>query len=190
MLGDIWTAIATVAAVASAIGAWWVYRSQSRAGDFELARSLHQDLTSGEVARARDTLTRYRRGGEYSSDVVHAYFTLIWCFERIWRGRESIVRRAQNSASHPAVDFLDDCIDWHVLEWHRDFPEIRMKIRAEPSVSDLDDQDSVGPFAALAEAVASSRPRRNSKRFSLTSDHVAGSDALEPGSTGPSALKS
>lgn len=151
MIGDMSNALATIAAVLSAFWAWWVYRAQSRAADFELARSLHEDLTTGEVARARDTLTRYRLSGQCESpaQVVRSYFTLLWCFERILHGRESIGRR---TGSRPALDYLDECLDWHLRQWRQDIPEVRQRIKADLGVTTLDDEHSLAGFSALAHA--------------------------------------
>lgn len=166
MIGDIFSAIAAIAAGISAIWAWWVYRGQSRAADFELARSLHQDLTTGEVARARDALTRYRLTGQCAStdEVVHAYFTLLWCFERILRGRESISRRTPRIGAQPALDYLDACMDWHLRQWEHDFPEVQRRIKADLGVKKLDNADTFACFSALVEAVSVKSARRHAPR--------------------------
>lgn len=163
MVGNVAGVIAAIAAGISAFWAWWVYRGQSRSADFELARSLHQDLTSGEVARARDTLTRYRLTGQCAStaETVHAYFTLLWCFERVLRGRESISRRSRSTSTHPALDYLDECTDWHLKQWEHDFPEIRQRLKAELGTRTLDNEDTLASFKTLARDVAASRERRH-----------------------------
>ncbi|MFJ8535462.1 hypothetical protein [Streptomyces sp. NPDC093591] len=62
-------------------------------GDFDLARILHADLTGGEVAKARDLLgTLVHSPGSFRDDGLPeartAYFTLLWCFERLYVGRQ------------------------------------------------------------------------------------------------------
>ena len=60
-----------------------VYLGESRRSDFEVARTLHLDLTSGEVAQARQQLGTLRYGTPEAvraldpAAAVTAYFTLL-----------------------------------------------------------------------------------------------------------------
>lgn len=154
---DIWTIAASGAAVASAVGAWLVYRGQTRQAHFELARSLHLDLTTGSVAEARNQLTVFRLGsGPYDATVLSAYFTLLWCFERVLRGRQSMTRsRVPTLRRSPAVRFLDEALAWHVEGWEQSLPAIRTLLRAY--VPNLDDAESYRSFEDLAAALHAAR---------------------------------
>ncbi len=135
----------TLAPVAGVVVAVIVYVGQTSRVNFELARSLHSDLTSGDVARARDQLGTLMYSSTQSSnlkgdELLVSYFTLLWCFERIYYGRESLVKSsltrrlgkalsgAVSSPTKPplfahlvnhrsrAEIFFDDAIKWHVRE--------------------------------------------------------------------------
>jgi hypothetical protein len=105
---------------------WAAFKVQRRRTNMELARSLHFDLTSGEVAKAREslgTMTRDRkvmasahpekRKARFASARTD-YFTLLWCFERIWAGRETIIADEGHRATRPACSYLNNLIRCHV----------------------------------------------------------------------------
>jgi len=102
---------AVVTAVSAAIAVYAVYWARRSArGTFahtgyELARTLHADLTTGATAQARDVLEHFRSGTRYhepgpaglpptasTQEVLEAYFALLWCFERILIGRRTLSR--------------------------------------------------------------------------------------------------
>jgi hypothetical protein len=56
MLANFIAALSLAISVGSLLVAWAAFRVQRRRTNMELARSLHFDLTSGEVAKARETL--------------------------------------------------------------------------------------------------------------------------------------
>ncbi|NUR62570.1 MAG: hypothetical protein HOV87_28525 [Catenulispora sp.] len=132
-----YTAISSAAvAVSAAVYAAYQARIQHRREDFELARSLHADLTTGAAAEARDLLgtvvfTESPPKGKAAADIRGAYFTLLWCFERIEGGRRSLADRRQ-SKTNPAVKFLDDLIGWHVDFWRDDFGKVRDWLAQQP----------------------------------------------------------
>lgn len=160
ILVAVWSAVVAMGATGVAV---WTYREQSRQAAFELARSLHADLTSGDVARSRDVLGTYRRSGQDPrdedelQDVLNAYFTLLWCFERVLAGRNALQRRPRWNPDLPAVQFLDSMMHWHVEEWATSLPEIRMSLdRGVRAFRDreLDDRHSLTSFDKLCRAVA------------------------------------
>jgi hypothetical protein len=158
MSTDVWTIVSGVAAVASAVGALAVYRGQTRQVDHELARTLHLDLTTGDVARARDVVTSYRYGSlAYDEQVRSAYFTLLWCFERVYQGRRSMLRsRGGSRARSAAVRFLDSAIGWHVAEWEQAFEKVRASLRVDMPAGghgELDDANSHNAFAELLSSL-------------------------------------
>ncbi|MFJ9362146.1 hypothetical protein [Streptomyces mirabilis] len=165
--------LSTVVAVASAViavyAAYWARRSAR--GTFahtayELARTLHTDLTTGPPAQARDVLEHFRSGTRYhepgpdglppatgTQEVLEAYFTLLWCFERILIGRRSLTGQQAWNDTSPAVAFLDDLLAWHLKRWAERWPTVRSALKAPERVPDLRDHDSLGSFCDLVEEV-------------------------------------
>ncbi|MGY0461538.1 hypothetical protein ACW14Y_14920 [Kitasatospora sp. cg17-2] len=157
-MADPWSIASGVGALASVAGAWAVYRGQTRQVDFELARTLHLDLTSGEVALARYTLVAFRRGQQpYGPEVLAAYFTMLWCFERVLQGRRSMIRSPLDRVRRSSpVRFLDEAIAMHVASWERNLPEIRRRLieaLAEAHGDELRDRGLSAKFEALAGAL-------------------------------------
>lgn len=66
----------------------------------ELAFGLHSDLTTGEVAAARNCLGTWRYGTDLQREgidegqLIHAFYVVLWCLERIANGDE-ILRQQQ-----------------------------------------------------------------------------------------------
>jgi hypothetical protein len=105
-LGTLISAVSGIAAFVSVMVAVVVAMSQRRRGNFELARALHAELTTGIVADARDRLTTFRLRGYPAqpnrSDLdrlLRDYFTLLWCFERIEAGRHVLTGHWWNSTA-------------------------------------------------------------------------------------------
>ncbi|NBE54889.1 hypothetical protein [Streptomyces boluensis] len=57
------------------------------------------------------------------------YFALLWQFERVYAGRESLRGQRHLNGTGPAVDYLDRMIEWHVSEWAARWLDIRQHIR-------------------------------------------------------------
>jgi hypothetical protein len=115
-LGEISAAV-SVRAFAVALA---TYLRQRRQGDFALARELHNDLVTGDVAKARDLLGTVVHDPDRVEDgelprVRDAYFTLLWCFERIYAGRVAIAD-GWYWRNRP-LDFIDCLAGWHVDYW-------------------------------------------------------------------------
>jgi hypothetical protein len=151
--------VSAVAAVGSLIGAWAVYRGQTRQVNFDMARALHVELTTGDVVAARGDLFRFKLGElSYSQEIIRSYFILLWCFERLWEGRRALQRKAGSPSARrsAAVRFLDDAIHWHVHVWAESIPVIRSKINEALLASNeqsIDDGDSLDALFLLAEAL-------------------------------------
>lgn len=156
-LGDYGSALGAIVALGAAAFAAHQARIQHRREDFELARTLHADLTTGSVAEARDllgtvTLTGTAPPGHDADTVRRAYFTLLWSFERIEGGRSSMTKRHHRSKDkHGAVDFLDKLIDWHVRFWNGNsgFEKVRNWLANELGAP-VDDKESFAAFERLA----------------------------------------
>jgi hypothetical protein len=135
----------------------------------ELARSLHSDLTSGEVAKARDTLGTivYDRQVMVSGDKDSRrarytqartdYFTLLWCFERIWAGRKTIIADDHALTSGVARQYLDQIIKWHVFTWAKDLPTVKHVLESE--LGKLEDNESWIAFKSLCDDVLTAEQR-------------------------------
>ena len=156
--------LALVISLGSFALSWAAFKVQRRRTNMELARSLHFDLTSGEVAKAREslgTLTRDRRALRFTDPeqrkawLVGArtdYFTLLWCFERIWAGRVTLIADEGQRTAGPARRYLDDLIRWHVRNWALDLPVIKQVLTDELN-SPVQDHDSSKAFGRLSEAL-------------------------------------
>lgn len=127
---------------------------------FELARSLYGSLTSPQMCDARDVLEEYRRAPQRTrsttKDILPTYFAMLWCFEGVLIGRESLLGQKRMNGTEPAVRYLDNAIRWHVQEWAKRWPELRQQIKDH--VRDLDDHHSLTSFIGLAAAVLHDSP--------------------------------
>lgn len=160
-------AIAAYATHLARRSAFWARRSADGAfahTAFELARNLHADLTTGSTAQARDALEHFRNGTRYrqtgpddhpleegTQEVLEAYFTLLWCFERILVGRRSLTGQQEWNNTAPAVAFLDSLITWHLKRWAERWPAVRDGLKSANRVPDLRDHDSLTSFCDLVE---------------------------------------
>ncbi|MEU5316949.1 hypothetical protein AB0G67_09510 [Streptomyces sp. NPDC021056] len=128
MSADVWTgatAVVSLFALGTAIAA---YRRQRRSEDFKLARDLHSDLTSGEVARAREDLgTLVYDGSRIADDdlprVRNSYFAVLWCFERIYAGRCAIAD-GWFFENRP-LKLLDRLVGWQVRWWSENVGDVK-----------------------------------------------------------------
>ena len=140
--------------VAAVLVAVIVFLAGSRRSDFEIARTLHLDLTSGEVARARDLLgvlmhgTRAQISCLDKTDVRSAYLTLLWCFERILNGRRALVQGKLLRRRSRAVQFLDEALAWHLDYWAVAVDLVRPPLTALLG-QEVDDKDSRSALSAL-----------------------------------------
>lgn len=165
MGADNWSALAgvssTVLALAAVVVALVAFRSEHRRARFEGARALHHDLTTGEIAAARKTVGSLHYGDFGSSSspadwsqALTAYFTLLWCFERIEAGRMALARGVVRAGQRKdeAVDYLDALVAWHVAEYACGFSIARRKL-AEASAAEVSDGDSAAGFSRLLLAL-------------------------------------
>jgi hypothetical protein len=157
--------VSIVIAIAAAAISWRVYTYQRLQSHFALVLALHQDLTSGEVAVARDKLGAIQYGDEATkgavtlAEALTSYFTILWCFERLRAGERSLrshSRRLQRDTSRttPALLFMYDSIHWHVDEWHHHLPSLRSELHSRLGKAP-DDTDSADAVTELAEILRS-----------------------------------
>ena len=154
--------LAGLTAVAAVLVAVMVYVGQSRRTDFEIARTLHLDLTSRQVARARELLgtLRYGSTGEISvldpKETLTAYFTLLWCFKRFLYGRRALSKGKLLRRRTSAVRFLDDALAWHLVEWKVGAGVAKARLTSLLG-HDVDDDDSRQALTALLRESGSQR---------------------------------
>jgi hypothetical protein len=158
-----WSALTGVASTVLALAAVSIalvaYRSERRRARFESARALHDGLTTGEVAAAR-AITGYLHYGEFNGDShdvtagLNAYFTLLWCFERIEAGRTALLRDSLRGGAKgdEAVQYLDSLVAWHVAEYACGLATARRKL-AEAASREVSDPKSVVAFGRLLRAL-------------------------------------
>lgn len=151
-------AVATTISAATAVCALLVSIAVYKGQLFELARSLHQDLTTGSVEEARDQVGAVVHGSKVLNadtlpNVRTAYFRILWCFERINAGRA----RIGNSwiVGSPALEFLDRMIFWHIQEWYENFEEKGFRKQLDQALQRngmgaLKDADSYKAFYEVA----------------------------------------
>ncbi|MFF4402300.1 hypothetical protein [Streptomyces sp. NPDC001480] len=165
MSADDWSALAgvssTVLALAAVVVALVAFRSEHRRANFEIARVLHHDLTTGEVAAARKLVGSLHYGDFGSQpatadwgDSLTAYFTLLWCFERIEAGRGALWRKGVRNGRRgdDAVGYLDELVAWHVAEYACGFAIARRKL-ADASAAEVSDDKSAAGFHRLLLAL-------------------------------------
>lgn len=161
--------VAAMSAAIAVYAAYWARRSARGTfahTAFELARTLHVDLTTGATAQARDVLEHFRSDTRYhevgpdglprttgTQEVLEAYFALLWCFERILIGRRTLSRQHYWNDTGRAVAFLDELLAWHLKGWAERWPTLRVALKAPSRVPDLRDHDSLGSFCDLVEEV-------------------------------------
>ncbi|MGW0423284.1 hypothetical protein [Streptomyces sp. NPDC003015] len=149
-------AVTLVISLVSLCTSMTVFYWQRRHGDFDLARLLHADLTSGEVAKARDLLgTLLHSPGSFEPcnlpQARTAYFTVLWCFERLYAGRRAI--EDGGTASRRPLRFLDLLITEQLTYWSVNLPRVRDELQQQ--LGTLDDAQSVWAFEELKRTVLS-----------------------------------
>ncbi|MFE6162723.1 hypothetical protein ACFQ7F_27835 [Streptomyces sp. NPDC056486] len=142
-----------VAVISACIAAYTTRGNSARAG-FELARTLFTNLTTGDAATARSSLERYKRGtGSDDPDkVLDHYFTLLWQLEQIHAGRQSLIRQQRLNGTRAVVRYLDEMVNWHVIEWANRWLEIRTKLEADRH-EQIDDEHALHVFCQLLESI-------------------------------------
>ncbi|WP_406342019.1 hypothetical protein [Streptomyces sp. NBC_00648] len=118
---------ASIAVISACIAAYTTRGNSARAG-FELGRSLCSNLTSADTAKSRGILERYRRGtgptDETSDIVLDHYFNLLWQFEQIHAGRQSL-----NDDEHSLDTFSQLLASIHPKHWR--LPSLEAVVNAQ-----------------------------------------------------------
>lgn len=159
-----WSAISSIASVVLAVAAIVIairtHQTEHRRSRFETARSLLQELNSGETVNVRHNMARLHYGHQHDmnpdlSDAnqvrshIADYYTMLWCFERIEAGRTSLVGGRHGHARDPVVEYLDSRLAWHVAEFACAFPMARAQLATTAVDGTVKDRDSVKGFRRL-----------------------------------------
>lgn len=104
---------ATVISVAAFVQSDRVARRES----YVAARDILTDLTTGEIAHARDVIGILRHGTEVAwkelaySDVINCYYVLEWALERTGFGFQGL-----RPAGHKVRGSMRKVVTWHIEE--------------------------------------------------------------------------
>lgn len=144
---------------------------------YELVRRLHEDLTTGEVLRARSVLghvvhSKHVIGAAVPlRDALDAYFSLLWCFERIHAGHR-VVAASQASGAQAFFRHLFQC---HIDEWHSSiYGEGRLRTRIEEALDGLPliDGHALWSFKAVCRDFGKTIPEPGSANKRPQEDQV------------------
>ena len=132
----------------------------------ELAFGMHRDLTTGEVAEARNCLGTWRYGAAEQrravtdSQLIQAFYIVLWCLERMANG-EQILRQQQGvltrlSAKRGDADGTRDLHRQSMehLRWH--LRENVANLVAVRAVTCMDDAAAWTSLCSAAEALGCS----------------------------------
>jgi len=173
LLGAIVTVLLSVVSVLVSVLAW----RQARAANEiainvahreirELAFGMHRDLTTGEVAEARNCLGTWRYGtaeqrrAVTDSQLIQAFYIVLWCLERMANG-EQILRQQQGvltrlSAKRGDADGTRDLhrqsmehLRWHLRENVGNLVAVR-------TVTSMDDAAAWSSLCSAADALGCS----------------------------------
>ncbi|MEU8780212.1 hypothetical protein [Streptomyces sp. NPDC048637] len=165
---------AAALAFGAAALALWTARGASRKDGYELARGLYRELTSPETAAHRSALEFYRRAARRTQRETEAvldhYFALLWAFEHVRAGRQSLDQQRRINGTKPVVDYLDSAISWHVQEWSTRWTHLRQLIQEH--VPELDDRHSISTFCELADEVLGSTGTIDALRAEVNADRA------------------
>ncbi|WP_225826502.1 hypothetical protein [Streptomyces naphthomycinicus] len=134
-------------------------RKQHQITRFGIARDLHAVLINDSARKARHRLgclhwqnKSISGEGEERSEVMSAYFAMLWAFEHVASGRELLLKDSGNEPD-AAVLFLDRMITVHVLEYICTFHEIKKKLTESDTSDEVFDGAYTESFVALREAL-------------------------------------
>lgn len=150
---DLPTFAALAAASASAIAAyfsWSVARSSLLTERRRYAAGLQADLTTGEVAAARNVIGTWLYGPHdrhsqiEEGELIQAYYTVAWAIERLAAGRSALgVLRFDDRRTIAA---FDDRIRWHVQEQARNLKTVAERVQ-------MDNAEVVNSLRALKKDI-------------------------------------
>lgn len=163
-----WSAISSVASATLALAAIAIavrtHQTEHRRSRFETARSLLQELNSGETVAVRHSMAELHYGHQHAMtpDLTDprqmrshfaAYYTMLWCFERVEAGRTSLVAGRLRYGRDPVIKYLDSRLAWHVAEFACAIPTARAQLATTAIDGKVRDRDSIRGFFRLLSAL-------------------------------------
>ncbi|WP_159615328.1 hypothetical protein [Arthrobacter zhaoguopingii] len=115
-----WAMIAAVGSAVAALISWMTAHTALKTGRRQYSAALLADLTTGEVASARNVIGNWLYGGHEQhgriteSELIHAYYGVAWALERLAVGRTAL--GAMRFGDSRAMKELDQRLLWHVEE--------------------------------------------------------------------------
>ncbi|MCQ1954146.1 hypothetical protein [Arthrobacter sp. zg-Y238] len=150
---DLMTSAAAAAALASAVAAffsWMVAHNSMLAERRRYAASLQADLTTGEVAAARNVIGSWLYGPHVrhsqieESELIQSYYTVAWAIERLAAGRSAL--GVLRFSDRRTIATFDKRIKWHVQEQARNLKILAQHIK-------MDNGDLLQSLNALKEEI-------------------------------------
>jgi hypothetical protein len=116
----IWAMLAAIGSAIAAFISWMTAHTALKTARRQHSAALLADLTTGEVASARNTIGSWLYGSHEQHspiskpELIHAYYVVAWALERLAVGRTAL--GAMRFGDRKAVDELDARLSWHVKE--------------------------------------------------------------------------
>lgn len=116
----IWALLAAIASAVAAFVSWATAQAALKTSRRQHSAALLADLTTGEVAAARNVIGSWLYGSHEQHSVIgtpeliRAYYVVAWALERLAVGRTAL--GAMRFGDSKALDELDARLKWHVQE--------------------------------------------------------------------------
>lgn len=116
----IWAMLAAIASALAAFISWMTAHTALKTARRQHSAALLADLTTGEVAAARNVIGSWLYGDheQHSAicnpQLIEAYYVVAWALERLAVGRTAL--GAMRFGDRKAVKELDARLEWHVGE--------------------------------------------------------------------------
>lgn len=116
----IWAMLAAVGSAVAAFVSWMTAHTALKTSRRQHSAALLADLTTGEVAAARDRIGSWLYGDHQqhspitNPQLIHSYYVVAWALERLAVGRTAL--GAMRFGDKQALKELDARLLWHVRE--------------------------------------------------------------------------
>ncbi|MET1089813.1 MAG: hypothetical protein ABWY04_22290 [Arthrobacter sp.] len=116
----IWAMLAAVGSAIAAFVSWMTANTQLKTSRRQHSAALLADLTTGEVAKARDRIGTWLYGSHeqhsniHNHDLIQAYYVVAWALERLAVGRTAL--GVMRFGDTQAIKESDARLLWHVEE--------------------------------------------------------------------------
>lgn len=116
----IWAMLAAAGSAIAAFVSWMTAHTALKTGRRQHSAALLADLTTGEVAAARNVIGSWLYGSHEqhspisTAELIRAYYVVAWALERLAVGRTAL--GAMRIGDRKAMKELDERLLWHVEE--------------------------------------------------------------------------